>query len=888
MAAASDPPRKSFLGTLLKWTLGSIAALLIGLVIIAAVFEQQIASLVIRTLNKQLKTELQVEGASLSLIRQFPQAAVYLNGTRLQGAGDQEKPLLDVGSISLKCSIMGLLVGDYNFTSIAINDGTLYVYIDEKGNANYDIFNNSEEEEEPTDENSDLQLSISDATLGNVVLKYVDQRSAYDVQLNVSSAYFEGAFIINNELNLNQHTLTSYAEVVSDHITIGETSYFVGSNLAYDGAINLDLTNEAYTINQFKFFVQGNRFELDGSVKKTDDGRLYDLTFNSSEAMLSSLLQLVPAPYNATVGQFESTGRLSFDARINGIQNKRKDPIVEVNFGLKKGYLTHPLLDGRLRDVNFEVNFTNGNGVDDQTALLELIDFKASLNNQPLNLNWEMQGLKNPEINLAFDGNIPLDAVYGFFGETVTEGSGFIRIKQLSLGGRLKDMTSMYRIPRVALGGHVVFDQAHLLVNSIPTTLETGQLLLQNNAFTASNVILKTEKSDLVFNGEFQNLLPVLLSDSLNSQNAKLRFQASLNAQKVDLNELLALSGGHSEEEIEDAAPIEQDSLNKKSNQQRERLTSFLEGTFITNIQQITYNELEGQNFNGEVAFRNSIMLLKGVQVTSMDGVFELNGKIFFEKEPRIALFVDCDNIDMQQFLAQTNNFGQEAITAENIRGRLKALVQINLFLDSLGNFKNEDLYVVADVSLKNGELINVKLFEGFSSFIKMRDLRHIVFTELNNQFKIENGQFVMPAMFLQSNALNLVIGGTYNFNHDMDFRLKINAGQVFANKFKRYNPDKVAIKARKNGLINIYARIWGNLYGDYQYKVGPRHAKAFLEEQLNRNLPALTNTLRAEFAAGAGARQAQAVKTLEQPEQWDDIPEYEGEEQPLEYLDFD
>ena len=888
MAKSSEAPpeqSKSFFGALLKFTFGSILLLLLALVIIAGAFEQQIAGLVIRTLNQQLKTELQVEEAKLSLIWKFPQAAVYLNGARLQGAGEAETPLLDVGSISLQCGIMELLMGNYNFTSISINDGALYVHTDAKGQANYDVFL-SEDEAPATEESSDLNLSISDATLSNVVLHYVDVPSTYDIRLDVASAYFEGAFLINNELNLNQHTLTSYAELVSDHVTIGETSYLVGTELAYDGAIALDLAQEAYTIQQFKLYVQGNRFELDGSVKNTDEGRLYDLAFNSNEALLSSLLQLVPAPYNATVGLFESTGRLSFEARINGLQNKRKNPIVEVNFGLKDGRMTHPSLDGSMRDVNFEVRFTNGNGVDDETALLELVGFQASLNNQPLNLNWEMQGLENPQINLAFDGSIPLDAVYGFFGETVTEGSGFIRIEQLSLGGRLKDMTSMYRIPRVALGGHVVFDQAYLLVNDIPTTLETGQLLLQNNAFTASNVTFKTEESDMVFNGSFENLLPVLLSDSLNSQNAKLRFQASLNAQNLNIDELLGLSGGHSQEEIQDAPEAEQDSLTQENNEQRERLTSFLEGSFITNIQHITYGQIQGDRFNGEVGFRNSIMSFKNVQLSAMDGLFELNGKIFFEQEPRISLFIDCDNIDMQQCLAQTNNFGQDALTAENLRGRLQALVQINIFLDSLGNFKNEDLYVVADVTLRNGELLDVKMLEGFSSFIKMRDLRHIVFTELNNQFKIENSTFVMPAMFIQSNALNLLIGGTYTFNHDMDFRLKVNAGQVFANKFKRYNPDKEAIKARQNGLFNIYARIMGNLYGEYDYKIGPRHAKAYLEEQLRRDLPALTNSMRAEFAANAGQQKAQQVRSLKQPEQWDDIPEYEGADEPVEYLD--
>jgi hypothetical protein len=72
-----------------------------------------------------------------------------------------------------------------------------------------------------------------------------------------------------------------------------------------------------------------------------------------------------------------------------------------------------------------------------------------------------------------------------------------------------------------------------------------------------------------------------------------------------------------------------------------------------------------------------------------------------------------------------------------------------------------------------------------------MRDLEQISFKELQNQFKIEQGRFYMPAMFIQSNALNLMIGGEYSFNHDMDFKIKVNAGQIFANKFKKYNPDK-------------------------------------------------------------------------------------------------
>lgn len=878
--------KKGRLKFLFKATAGFFVASFIGLIVIAAVFEKQIAEMVIKALNKQLKTELSVSEASLSLIWKFPQAAVYLHDAKINSVGGQEAKLLDVGSISLQCGILGLLIGDYNFKSISIDNGSLFIHSDKKGNVNYDIFKSSEEEE-PNTESSDLNLSISNATLSNLIIHYVDEQSEYDVRIHVKSSSFAGDFVINNELNENQHTMRSYAELYSEHVKIGETVYFRGKDLAYDGAIDLDLAKEAYNFEQIKLYLQGNEFQVDGSVKKVEKGTEYNIVFDSDRALLGSLMQFVPDQFAATLGQFDSHGSLSFDARINGISSERTKPIVEVNFGLKDGHVTHPNLAGSMKNVNFDVHFTNGNGIDDRTARLDLKGFEAYINDEPINISWEMVGLANPVISMAVNGKLPLNAIYAFFGEQVTEGSGMVNIAKLSLNGRLEDMMSMYRIPRVKLDGIVNFEQAHLLVNDIPTNVESGTLSLENNVFNVSNVTIKTEATECVLNGEFQNVLPVLLSDSLNSNNAKLIFRASLNAAKMDIDELLAIGSGHSAEEIEAAPEEEQDSLIKETYEQREYRTSFLKGTFITNIVDFKYGNIVAQNFNGEVHFDNSIMNLKGIKIDAMDGGFELNSKIYFEKEPRMELFLDCNNIDIQQMLLQMDNFGQEVLTADNLRGRLNSLVKINLFMDSLGNFKHEDLYVVADVGVTSGELINFKMLEGLSSVIKLRDLQHISFTELKNQFKIEHGKFYMPAMFIQSNALNLLIGGEYGFNHDLDFKIKINAGQIIANKFKKYNPDKAPIKAKQKGLFNIYARYWGNLYGECQYKIGPKHSKKYLEAQFSQNLPLIANTLQREFNKNAAEMTAApVVKTLKQPEEWDDIPEYEGEDGEVEYLE--
>ena len=142
-----------------------------------------------------------------------------------------------------------------------------------------------------------------------------------------------------------------------------------------------------------------------------------------------------------------------------------------------------------------------------------------------------------------------------------------------------------------------------------------------------------------------------------------------------------------------------------------------------------------------------------------------------------------------------------------------------------------------------------------------------------------------MPAMFIQSNALNLLIGGEYSFNHDMDFKIKVNAGQVIASKFKKYNPDKTPVKARKKGFFNLYRQIYGNLYGDYQILTKPVLCKKYLDAQLRQNLPMLTNTLRTEFSKTAGGTEP-FVKEMIQPEGWEDIPEYQGGEGEDEFIE--
>ena len=80
--------------------------------------------------------------------------------------------------------------------------------------------------------------------------------------------------------------------------------------------------------------------------------------------------------------------------------------------------------------------------------------------------------------------------------------------------------------------------------------------------------------------------------------------------------------------------------------------------------------------------------------------------------------------------------------------------------------------------------------------------------------------------MFVQSNALNLTLSGEHTFTNEFEYYLKVNAGQVLTNKFKKYDPSLEPVKARKKGFFNLHYKIQGNLE-NYDFKTAKRQVKA-------------------------------------------------------------
>ncbi len=218
----------------------------------------------------------------------------------------------------------------------------------------------------------------------------------------------------------------------------------------------------------------------------------------------------------------------------------------------------------------------------------------------------------------------------------------------------------------------------------------------------------------------------------------------------------------------------------------------------------------------------------------------------------------------------KNENFGQKELTDKNVKGRLDSKILINAFWDEDFNFLDEKLYVLMDLTIREGELIDFKMMEDFSKFVKIEDLKQIRFTDMRNQLSIKNSVLTIPSMFLQSNALNLTLAGKYGFNNDVDFKFKINAGQIISSKFKRFNPLRNPKKAKKNGWFNIYVGMEGNLYGKLNFDyTDKKDAKAVLDDKLKVEFQDIQNIIKTKFK----------TDDVTEPLDWDDNDDDGGDD---------
>ena len=825
---------------------------------------------VVDSINEQLTTGLRVQDFDLSLLRHFPNASIVLKGVVVEDPS--RAPLLEATAMSFRLGLLDLFSSRVSLKSVLINDGALNIAIDRAGNANYDIFQPAETTEEPAAESS-LVINLADARLENIQLRYRDAGTEQAAQLLVEVARFRGNF------GAAEYILESAADLEVAFVDVAGTRYLTGRPLNYRLSARVDNATATYYIEEALLQLQELQATIQGEFQLREGATYYDLELSSNEGNLASVLALVPEQYSRNLADVESSGTIQLDGQVKGRYSARENPRIDLQVDFRDGELSYPKMDGEIDDLSFRAHYTNGEAQTNRTTRFTLQDFRGYFRRELMQLDLSVENLDNPFIDFRANGAIPVGILRGLVAnERITGTSGDIEVSELRIRGSYEDFIRPERGNRIQSGGSLVFDDATVEIAGEALRLDRGQVRIIENRLLIEDLGFEGPGTELTFNGEASNILPVYFADSLNSRDVQLRFQAELTGESLDIDRLLGLFQPTEAEVALAAETGSADSLEVASVERRELISSFLDGTFQARIESFNYGQITGEYFNGLLTLQNTELKIQG-ETQAMDGRFQIDGTYFARREPYLEARLTADNIDIQKFFEQGENFGQEVLRAEHLSGITDARIYIQAYFDSLGNFQMDRLRVLAALGIEDGELRDFEMLESFSTYVNIQDLQRIRFTDLQNFIAIEGEKVILPVMFIQSNALNLTISGAHSFEQDIDYSIKVNAGQVLASRFKRHDPSLSPRPARRNGFFNLYYTITGNI-DDYQVESAKQEVKMdFRESELQRQ------RIKAELEGIFGP-----IDLVREPLEWRDIPEYQEDptDDSEEFLDFE
>jgi len=778
----------------------SLLLIIIGLFASAEIFEEKIGATFKESINNTLESEFHFDAFDLSLVRSFPFAAIRFQDVYLLDIkGDT---LLEADRAQFKLDVLSLLQSKIKVNTTQIENGSINISVDKKGLANYEILAPSDVDPGAT------ALKINEARIMDMAINYHDYQSKSHVELHADDLLLG----LDLEHNVNISVLGT---VNSKVITVDKLKYLINRDLSINSGISYDIDNKVLSFRKGEVGIEGIVVNTSGNITYKGDHEVYDLVMTNTDGSLESIFQLLPDKQVEEFKKISSSGDFDLTVFYKGKQGKYSTPELQADLSYARGRIVIPQFDVPLKNVSFSAKYLDKAKKGLKDAGVQINGFKASLDGERISGSMAYDNFSNPYLKLTASGKMPIQTVLDITGIEAEDMEGNLDFNKLVINGLIKDLSSPLNQGRTKSEADVNLDNITFTVDNKEILLQDGRLVGEKDYFELKDLSVRTPKSVFQLNGYLKRLVPYIFAEF---QRPDLQFDLNVNSASCDIAEIVSLTTSQSSDQPQ----------TKQVSNTSDSYIGAMNGDVTISIDKFKHGDINGNNFKGHLTFFNNSIIIKGA-AQGMKGSFDLEGILNRKSaQDKIEAKIICKGIDVKTFFKQTHDFGQQTLQSKHLKGKLNSQLLINGNWKSDGSFNRKGLKVYGNAQIINGELIEFELMDNFSDFVNSSDLRHIKFASLDNYFEIKNEVIHIPAMFIQSNAMNLTMSGAHAFNNAIDYNIKVNAGQVLTNKLKRHNPTLAPKPARKKGFFNLFYAVKGTVEQP-TYKTAKRQVKADL-----------------------------------------------------------
>lgn len=789
---------------------------------ISLIIGANIKKIIVAQINSQITVPVKVNGdIDFSLFRHFPYASVIFKDVDIVGSLPADSlHLLKAKEVYLLFSLYNVFKKNYTVHRIIVKDGELNMAFDNTGKNNFSIFKTD------TTSKTSTTFYIKQLSLDNVTTTYNDMQNDVDLSFNTKEGTLAGS------ITGSQFLFTANLNAFCNQVRVRNEVYLKNKAIQLESSLNYNSGTEKLLIDHALATVEGNAFNVNGSVQSFDHRTAVDLSFMGKNLNLVSVASLLPGDQSKYIYAYHSKGHFNMTGKITGNSSSTSNPIVTVNFMLDKGELKNDNIENKFKNISFTGELITDSSLDFHNAHLSITAIKATIEGQQIDGSFTLENFHHPYLDIHLNAAVNLKNIYPLFNiKLVKDMYGIVDFQNVYYKGPLGQLSQKANIKSINAGGNIIIKNVTIVFDRNHLNHIDGTFKIVNNETAVDNLKIVSGGTDLLFNGTVKNAVSAIF-DAASKKAKPERVDLAISCSATSIN----------------WADLEMPSSSKQ-NDSIHFLPSFLntfEGSISVKVGHFIYEKFNAENLLGSIDIHPDKVYFNNVSFDAINGNVQANGTLNTVDMNNIVLETtgQLTNIDINKLFYTFNNFDQNEITDKNLHGVLTTQLFVRAVWTNY-KFNDSKLYAISDIDIKNGELVNYAPMNDLSAFVKLAELKDIHFSEMQNKIEIKNRVINIPSMTIHTNALNMEVSGTQTFDNVVDYNIKLNLLELLGNKFHKTTYSADNSDKSTDGALNLYLIMTGpasNPDIKYDKQAVNKKIKEGLKEQQTEVKAALHN----------------------------------------------
>jgi hypothetical protein len=717
--------------------------------------------------------DVRIGNLDVSFFRHFPNITVRLSEVSLRDSAwtRHHHDLVKAADVYVSGNLFkSLVTWRVQLGEIDLEHGQVYFYTDSTGYSNTEALLRDRKPGETGKTADPPDIRLTDI---HWVMERQDKHKLFDLDIRRLHCSIEKD---NRLLRLHND-----ADILVNFFAFntGKGSFIKGRKLSGHFAVDYNTASKIIQFNEAKVAIDDHPFVFTGRFFPTVSPDPFFLKIETGAILYRQVTALLTPEIQQKLDQYDIDRPVAVYAQLDAGSADDQTPQIQVRLNLDNGSVRTPT--GSFTAVSFKGSFTNewvhGQKREDENSGIRLLGFSGRLQHLPLRADtMTITNLKHPQLACDLHSRFDLEALNEITGSQTLQFTGGAGTMNLSYKGPLSENDTAGTV----VNGRLDLDSAAVtyLPYQLKLTNGKGRLVFKGQDCFIEQLNVRAGGTQILVKGAARNLVALL---DRNAEDVNLAI--NLSTPHLDLEDLMTLAGpSRATTTPQNSHPVFGETFSRV-----DRLLK--EGTLQVGLEaaDLRFRKFTGAHAKADLVFDDHQIRVNRLTVEQGGGSLELKARLDRQgsgDDHPISLESHLSQVDLPRMFTAFNDFGQDAITGKNLKGKLTADIRLEGALTDKAKMVVNRLKGTIDFTISDGQLVEFAPMEKIiGAVLKNKDLADIHFAELTNRLDLDSTTVTLHRMEIRSTAFTLFAEGIYDLKTGADMSLQVPLSNLSKNQ---------------------------------------------------------------------------------------------------------